>query len=125
MSDPKIVDLAAKKTETDWQAAIDKFWLAATPEIFKWLGWVVALAVLKLIDEKSGSKTVSATRGLCFVAMIFYFNAFFFQFVFVNPPIVRNPKVRWFVSLAISGGLAGLASWLAVEAMHVLSSTRP
>jgi hypothetical protein len=125
MSDPKIVDIAAQKTEAEWQAAIDKFWLAATPEIFKWLGWVAALAVLKLIDEKSGSYAVSAIRGICFIAMIFYFNAFFFQFVFVNQPIVRNPKVRWFVSLAISGGLAALASLLAVKAMYVLSSTRP
>lgn len=125
MSEPKFVDLAATKTEAQWQASIDRFWLAATPEIFKWLGWVAALATLSFIQQKSPSIVVSALRGVCYVAMIFYFNAFFYQFVFLNPPFMKSAKGRWFVSLAISGALAYLAIWFAREAMLVFATARP
>jgi hypothetical protein len=123
MQNLKRVDLSSKKTEAEWQTAIDRFWLDTTPEIFKWLGWVAALAALKVIEQKSGSKIVSAMNGLCYVAMIFYFNAFFFQYEFINTPFVKNSKLRRFVSLVISGALAGLAGWLASKAMLVFSNT--
>lgn len=46
MTDPELIDLAAKKTEAEWIKGADRFWLSATPEMFKWLVWVAALAAV-------------------------------------------------------------------------------
>lgn len=46
MTDPELIDLALKKTEAEWIKVADRFWLSATPEMFKWLVWVAALAAV-------------------------------------------------------------------------------
>jgi ABC-type transport system substrate-binding protein len=59
------------------------------------------------------------------MALIFYLNAFFFQFQFLNFPFIKNARVRWFVSLAISSLLAALAIWLASEAINAITKSKP
>src|SRR5438128_3326483 len=102
MTDTKLVNIGAKKTESEWIRAFDNFWLSATPEIFKWLGWVAALAALTYIAQKGDAWLIRGLLHLYYVAIFFYFNSFFFQFTFTNPPIVKSPRGRHFASLMIS-----------------------
>ncbi len=125
MTDPKVVDLATKKIEAEWIKAADRFWLSATPELFKWLGWVAALAALTYVSQKSDAWVVKALLGFYYVAMFFYLNAYFFQFKFANPPFVKSPKCRHLLSLVLSGIIAGAVGWLACEAISGITSAKP
>src|ERR1051326_8550538 len=107
MTDGKVVNIAARKTESEWIMEMDRFWLSATPEIFKWLGWGAALVAMTYVAQRANSGLVRGVVHFYYVAMFFYFNSFFFQFIFTNPPIVKNARGRHFISLTISGLLAG------------------
>ena len=120
----KLVDFSAKKTEAEWIQVVDRFWLCATPETFKWLSWVGALAALTYVAQRSGG-IVRHLPDVYVWAMFFYYNAFFFQFVFVNPPIVRSIKGRRFISLVLSGLLAYGTTWLARVAITIIAGMKP
>lgn len=124
MSEPIKVDFEAKKTEAEWQSSVDKFWLSATPELFKWLGWVAALAALRFVGEQSHNKWVSGLHAFCLVALVFYFNAYFFRFQFTNLPFRNHPKARWFGTLTVSGLLGMAALFFSIQLVNAIAKSR-
>jgi hypothetical protein len=118
MTEIRLIDLAAKKAEGKWIKVLDRFWLSATPEMFKWLGWVAALAALTYVAQKNGGWPVRRLLN-------FYYVAMFFQFTFMNPPLMKSTRGRHFVSLVISGLLAAGTALLAQAAVNIVASAKP
>ena len=125
MVNPKLIDLGVKKTEAEWLNAVDRFWLSATPELFKWLGWVASLVAITYVSHKSGDSIIKGLLNFCYIAMFFYFMAYFHQFTFINPPFLKNHTTRRLFSIFLSGFLAIAAGLLANEIVNMFANTKP
>jgi hypothetical protein len=126
MSDPQMeVDLSAKKTETGWQVAWDYFWLAFTPKLFEWLGWIALLSAVRFVQAASPNAWLGFLDALCSVAMFSYFMAFFYRFKFVGIRWLRKERAHRFASVVVSGALATFAYYAAFIAVEALSNVRP
>lgn len=124
MDDPLKIDFSAKKTEAEWLVASDRFWLAVTPKLFEWLGWVALLAGVSYVQKKTGSGWLSLLLALCTTSMMFYFFALFAKIEFKGF-LTRHPNVQRFISICLSSGLAGGAYYLARASINVLASANP
>lgn len=124
MDDRPQVDLSAKKSESEWLAASDRFWLAVTPKLFEWLGWVALLAGVSFVQKKTGSGWLSVFIVLCTISLMFYFFAFFSKIEFKGF-FSRYPYVQRIISICLSSALAGLAYYLAWASINVLASANP
>lgn len=124
MNDPRKIDFSAKKTEAEWQATLDAFVLAATPKLFEWLRWVLTLAVLRFVAQKTGSTALSVSLAITNGLLVLYFYSYFFQFSFTHAGI-RSVRVARVVSVALSGALGGITWYLVVEAVHAVVAAQP
>jgi threonine/homoserine/homoserine lactone efflux protein len=126
MTDPKEIDLSQQKSEAQWQATLDAFFLAVTPKVFEWLRWVITLAVLSVVQRKSNSFALSVLLGITYVLSILYFNAFFFQFRFVGLPLLKDRRLlSRFVSIFLSALLGGLTWYLVTESVRIVVRHSP
>lgn len=123
MTEDSEVDFSARKSEAEWQEALDSFWLAATPHWFEWLGWLLIMAALTYVVRISGSAVPTVVLGLSYAALFMYLQSFLFRFRFVGLPRISNPRVARGISLAISGGLATGTYLLLREALQVVVAT--
>jgi hypothetical protein len=108
------IDFSRQETEAGWQAVVDNFWLNATPVWFDWLKWIMMLAALLVVAGKSGSYVIQGLTAFSFVAMYFYFTAFFFRIKLKGLPFKRLEKNAFAVSLLLSGLLTAGAAWCAI-----------
>lgn len=98
------IDFDAKDTEAGWQARLDKFWLAATPQWFDWVGWLLIMGALTFVSQETLNIAVKIIVAISYGLLLMYFGSYFYQFEFINLPFVkRYPKVARVTSLAISG----------------------
>lgn len=118
------VDFSAKKTEAEWLAASDRFWLAVTPKLFEWLGWVALLAGVSFVQKKTESGWLLLFLVLCTVSLMFYFFALFAKFEFTGF-LSSHRNVQRFISICLSSALAGGAYYLARVSINVLASANP
>jgi phosphoglycerol transferase MdoB-like AlkP superfamily enzyme len=72
----------------------------------------------------SNDTVTEVLLAIYFVAMFFYFNAFFFSFTFKNPPIATRPWAQRLFSLTLSAILSAGAGLLVAHAIRVISSVR-
>jgi hypothetical protein len=115
------VDPRTKKSEAAWIESWDRFFLAATPKIFQWLGWCVLLGAVELVREASGSVALAAIQGTCIAALWFYFVAYFNRIEVVGV-LGNRPWAARFVATVISSAMAGLAYWVSQIAVAALGS---
>ncbi len=109
------IDFDEKDTEAGWQKRLDKFWLAAAPKWFEWIGWLFLLGALKFVEKKTSNFTVTVISNVSYVLLFMYFQSHFYQFEFVNIPFVKkHPKLARFTSLGISG-LLGIGIFLLIS----------
>ncbi len=121
---PEQIDISAERTEVEWLAASDRFWLTVTPKLFEWLGWIALLAGVTFVQKKTGSGVLSLFLGLCTASMLFYFFALFAKVEFTGF-LTRHPKVQRAISISLSSLLAGGAWYLAKVSVDVLASANP
>jgi hypothetical protein len=93
--------------------------------MFKWLGWVAALAALSYVAKGAASRPVHVLVALYYLAMFFYFNAYFFNLTYVYVPPTRGKLVRHGIALLLSALLSVLVSALATIAIVVVASAKP
>ena len=109
------IDFDKKDTEAGWQARLDKFWLAATPRWFDWVGWLLILGALTFVAQKTSNMAVKIVTAISYALLFMYFQSYFYQFEFVNLPFVkRHPYFARAASLAISG-LLGLGVYFLIR----------
>jgi hypothetical protein len=118
------VDVSAKKTEAEWLATSDRFWLTVTPRLFEWLGWIALLAGVSFVQKKTGSGWLSFFLILCTTSMMFYFFALFAKIEFKGF-LTNHPNVQRFISISLSSALAGGAYYLARVSIDVLATANP
>ena len=118
------LDLSAKKTERDWLATSDRFWLSVTPKLFEWLGWVALLAGVLFVQKKSGSAWLTVLTTLCWISLMFYYFAFFARIEFTGF-IATRPNLQRVLSIMLSSCLAGAAYVTAQEAAGALTIGTP
>jgi len=114
MRDPKLIDLSKQQSEAEWQATLDSFFLAATPKVFEWMRWVIALAALGYVQRKTGSAGLAVLLVAGHALVLFYFNAYFMRFEFRGLS-VRRPRAARIASLSLSG-LLGFLTYIVVRA---------
>lgn len=103
------IDFDKKKSEEEWLTPLHKFFLAATPKWFNWLGWVFILGALSILAEKSQSMAVTIIYAISFIFFMNYFMIYFYQFEFHNLPFIRNNVVAGIISILFTALLgAGL-----------------
>ena len=122
--EPTQVDISAEKTEAEWLACSDRFWLAVTPKLFEWLGWVALLAGVSFVQKKTGSVWLLFFIGICTTSMMFYFFALFAKIEFKGF-LKNHPNMQRFISIGLSSALAGGAFYLARVSINVLASANP
>lgn len=125
MDEKIVVDLKAKKEEWEWLAASDKFWLAFTPKLFEWIGWVAALAGVKYIYAKSSSFIIGMLVLLCTLGMIMYFYAYFSRIEVLGFAFLKSERKSRFLSVAMTSALAGLAIFIASVASDIFVNSQP
>jgi len=118
------VDTSAKKTEAEWLASSDRFWIAVTPKLFEWLGWVALLAGVSFVQKKTGSGWLLLFLVFCTTSLMFYFFALFAKIEFKGY-LSSHPNIQRFISISLSSALAGGAYYLAMASVNVLSSAAP
>lgn len=104
------IDFQLKDTEVGWQSRVDRFFLAAVPQWFSWLGWIIILGGLHYLQAKSKSVLLGIILGLTYGALFRYFIAFFFQFEFTGFPWLKSRRAQFIISSILSGALA-FAFW--------------
>lgn len=110
MSETEKVDPSTKLSEADVQAELDRFFLAATPKIYEWLRWVLALAALTWAEQQTHSVSIGILLTTTYVCSMFYFFAFFYQF---RPNFVSNRVSRIFAGIAY--GVLASGTWFLVQ----------
>lgn len=125
MADLKEIDFSIKKTESEWLDSSDNFFIKATPKIFEWLSWVITLAALTFVQQKTKSTYVSVTLVVTYFFSISYFFAYFYQFRFKGFSLVKNKNLALLVSLSFSGLLGGLTWLLVREAVNAVVLSTP
>ena len=108
------IDFKTKKTEAEWQRAIDRFWLALTPRWFEWLSWITILGVITFLAEKTNSSAMNLIKIISYIALFMYFQSFFFKFELENIPGIQSAGIARLISLLISGSLA-VGVWLLLQ----------
>jgi len=96
----------SKRFEQDVQRQLDSFWLQATELWFKWLSWLMLVGVISYIEEKTGNPVIGILKLFSYMALIMYWQAFFFSRTFDVFPLVKGDMPRRLISLVISGLLA-------------------
>jgi len=95
-----------KKTEADWQNAIDSFFLNFTPKWFTFLGWLLTLGVLKYFYQKTNSRGVSLLYGVSFITLLFFLQSTFFRFPFYKflpSKFVSSERFAFGFSIIVAG----------------------
>jgi cellulose synthase/poly-beta-1,6-N-acetylglucosamine synthase-like glycosyltransferase len=100
------IDLKAKKTEAEWQKALDNFWVKATPRWFQWLGWLIILGAITFLSEQTKSLLLILVSGASYFMLFFYFQSFFFSLELSGFPFIKSERVRRLVSLIVSAFLS-------------------
>ena len=117
MSEPKQIDVRTRKPEAEWILVMDRFWLAATPEIYKWVSWTAALAAVSYVAEKTNNAWLGGLRTFLMFTLIFYFQAFFMQWEFTNLPWPKSPtgqrSLSWALSLLLAAGVNSVSLYAA------------
>ncbi len=125
MSDRKEINFSAKKSEGEWRATADAFFLAATPKFYEWLRWVITLAAISYVQRKSHSTAITVLLGITYALSISYFMAFFYQFRFIGLPLLKNPRAARFASILLSGLLGGATWYLVRESVRAIVASQP
>jgi len=125
MSDRKEIDFSIEKNEYEWQTTFDSFFLAATPEFYEWLRWVITLAAVSYVQRKSHSMAITVLLGVAYALSFSYFMAFFHQFKFTGFPLLKNPRADRFVSILLSGLLGGATWYLVSESITAIVASQP
>lgn len=100
------VDFSIKKTEAEWLETLDRFWLAVTPKLFQWLGWVALLAGVSFVQKKTESGWLLFFLTLCSISIAFYFFALFAKIEFKGF-LENRPNLQRTISICLSSALAG------------------
>ncbi len=116
-----VVDLRAKKTEAGWIVASDKFWLAFTPKLFEWIGWVFILGALDYMSMAAPTIHLTLMKAVCVFSLQWYFMAFFWKFNVKGLPFGNSPRSSliwrgciafvlsfgfWFAAQGVAGQIA-------------------
>jgi len=56
----------------DFEAQFNKFWLAATPKIFEWIGWIAALGAIGFVHAKTKSTAALILLLVGYASFFFY-----------------------------------------------------
>ena len=124
MKEPSKIDIRAKKTEAQWIMVSDHFWLAVTPRLFEWLRWTVILAAVTYVARDSDSPTLKLFVGLCYGALLAYFQAFFFQFEFINLPWLKSKRSQRVASVVLAFILGLVTFWIVKLSIDALVSAQ-
>ncbi len=119
----KKVDFAARKTEEEWGKTLDSFFLEATPRIFQWVGWIIALAGIGYIREISGSNVVGFIYAIMYVFLFRYFFAYFYQIEFTGFTILKSEKAKYYASSFFGLLLMLGVYFLATETITAVTDT--
>jgi hypothetical protein len=106
MVETKKVNLSAEKTEAEWLKAIDRFFLHATPVLFKWLEWMIIIGAIQVIANKTQDVSVYLILFICYWFLLFYFISFFYSIEFYGIPWIKSEKRRRTLSIVLSGLLS-------------------
>lgn len=105
------VHLKAKKTESEWQRVLERFWKKVTPRWFEWLEWILILGVLQFVVEQTRSLILSIVCAFSYLALFFYLQGVFYSVEIYGFPWVKSERTRRMLSLIVSGILS-YALWL-------------
>lgn len=101
------INLEQNKSEAEWIAAFDRFYDAATPLWFTWLGWAAILGVIHFVVEKTNSIGIRVVWGISWWLFLMYFINFFYRFELENLPWVKSAPLARLISILASGLLGG------------------
>lgn len=77
MGKDRVIDLAAKKTESEWAYTAQTFFEQLTTLWFRWLGWIFAIGGVAYLSEKTGSTPLKFIKEISYSTLTFYFLFFF------------------------------------------------
>ncbi len=80
----RIVDLSAKKTESEWALSAQGFFEKFTPLWFKWIGWIFAVGGIAFLSQQTGSIVLEGLETISYVLLFQYF-IYFFASIRIEP----------------------------------------
>jgi hypothetical protein len=97
------------------------FWLASTPKLFEWFGWIAALGAIKFVHNKTQSLAVYLLLTCGYFVLAFYTQALFSTKISVTK--IKSKHNREFVSGLLALALAYLTSVIAGHAVDAISKS--
>ncbi|MEQ1866895.1 MAG: hypothetical protein ABL996_19830 [Micropepsaceae bacterium] len=117
------IDFTVKKTEQGWAAAMDAFFIEATPEVFKWVVWTAAFAGLQFIFNRTHDVAVAFVLVVLLACMYGYFQAVLSKVRFVNFERITSPTIRLMARMGATLILVLGTYNLSQHVAHVLATT--
>ena len=121
----RAIDISVKKTEGQWLWATDQFWLEATPKLFEWFRWVIALAALTYVAERANDQILRSLVGASNFAVLAYYFAYFSRFKLRGLPFIKSRRAELVLSVLVSFTIAYLTYRLVNYSVGVLVGTQP
>ncbi len=91
----RVIDVSAKKTESEWSIEAQKFFERITPLWFTWLGWIFAVGAMAYFAESSDSIALNILVGISY-SLICLYAAFFVGSLKIEPYYSwANGLKRW------------------------------
>jgi hypothetical protein len=117
-----VVNFRHRTSDANWYDIFDRFYLAVSPEWFRWLSWTGIIAAIQYVEDKHPSIWLALLIGLSTLFIWRYFYALLEQVEFVGLPFLSSPRSIALASHLISGGLAFVAWRIAIVLAQVLKN---
>ena len=106
----RVIDLSAKKSESDWAYGGQVFFESLAKLWFTWLGWILAIGAIAALEAKTGSLALDIIKEISYLILSFYF-LYFLSSIRIEPyhswslskPV--NFKKRIYLSLNLGIGI--------------------
>ena len=107
------IDFNTKKTESEWQTSIDKFWKYVTPLWFEILEWVLILGVISYLANQTRNMTLRIVSSISYVFIFFYIQSLFYTIDFKGFPLVKTNRGQRILSIILSG-ITSFLVWILI-----------
>ena len=112
----KKINLAAKKTEYEWQKAMDGFLLTYIPKWYEFLNWIVLLGIFNFLTDLTKDWKIKTLYIISNVGLFFYLQSYFFNIHIAGIPLIKSRAAKRFFSLII-GGLISIGVYFLINSI--------
>jgi len=99
----KTINFGAKKTEYEWQQAMDGFYLKFIPKWFDFLNWIVLLGIFHFLAEYTQDWKLKIIYAISMIGLWVFLQSYFFNIHLEGLPFMKKESAKRLFSIIIGG----------------------